>query len=141
VLNPNLTAAWYASGWVKDFLGDTDLAIEHLAKAMRLSPLDPLMFLQSLTGLAHFVAGRYAEASRWAAKAVREQPYYIGAPRVLAANSALYGRLDEAQKAITQARRLVPDLRLSNLKDRIGPFRPADYARFAEGLRLAGLPE
>jgi tetratricopeptide (TPR) repeat protein len=142
VLNPNLTATWYASGWVKDFLGDTDLAIEHLAKAMRLSPLDPLMFMmQSLTGLAHFVAGRYAEGSRWAAKAVREQPYYIGALRNLAANSALSGRLDEARQAITQARLLDPDLRLSNLKDRIGPFRPADYARFAEGLRLAGLPE
>jgi TolB-like protein len=142
VLNPNLTAAWYACGWVKDFLGDTDLAIEHLAKAMRLSPLDPLMFMmQSLTGLAHFVAGRYAEGSRWAAKAVREQPYYIGALRNLAANCALSGRLDEARQAITQARLLDPDLRLSNLKDRIGPFRPADYARFAEGLRLAGLPE
>jgi TolB-like protein/tetratricopeptide (TPR) repeat protein len=142
VLNPNLTAAWYASGWVKDFLGDTDLAIEHLAKAMRLSPLDPLMFMmQSLTGLAHFVAGRYAEGSRWAAKAVREQPYYIGALRNLAANCALSGRLDEAQEAITQARRLDPDLRLSNLKDRIGPFRPTDYVRFVEGLRLAGLPE
>jgi TolB-like protein/Tfp pilus assembly protein PilF len=142
VLNPNLTAAWYASGWVKDFLGDTDLAIEHLAKAMRLSPLDPLMFMmQSLTGLAHFVAGRYAEGSWWAAKAVREQPYYIGALRNLAANCALSGRLDEAQEAITQARRLDPDLRLSNLKDRIGPFRPTDYVRFVEGLRLAGLPE
>jgi TolB-like protein/Tfp pilus assembly protein PilF len=142
VLNPNLTAAWYASGWVKDFLGDTDLAIEHLAKAMRLSPLDPLMFMmQSLTGLAHFVAGRYAEGSRWAAKAVRQQPYYIGALRNLAANCALSGRLDEAQEAITQARRLDPDLRLSNLKDRIGPFRPTDYVRFVEGLRLAGLPE
>ncbi len=142
VLNPNLTAAWYASGWVKDFLGDTDLAIEHLAKAMRLSPLDPLMFMmQSLTGLAHFVAGRYAEGSRWAAKAVREQPYYIGALRNLAANCALSGRLDEAQEAITQARRLDPDLRLSNLKDRIGPFRTTDYVRFVEGLRLAGLPE
>ena len=47
-LNPNLTAAWYASGWVKAFLGQTDLAIEHVARAMRLSPLDPLMFLMTV---------------------------------------------------------------------------------------------
>jgi hypothetical protein len=26
-LNPNLTTAWYASGWVRAFLGETDLAI------------------------------------------------------------------------------------------------------------------
>ena len=45
VLNPNLAAAWYASGTVRAFRGgEPDLAIEHLARAMRLSPLDPLMF-------------------------------------------------------------------------------------------------
>jgi tetratricopeptide (TPR) repeat protein len=43
-LNPNLTAAWYASGWLKAYLGETDLAIEHVARAMRLSPLDPRCF-------------------------------------------------------------------------------------------------
>jgi tetratricopeptide (TPR) repeat protein len=29
MLNPNLTTAWYASGWVRSFLGETDVAIEH----------------------------------------------------------------------------------------------------------------
>jgi hypothetical protein len=52
-LNPNLTTAWYASGWVRAFLGKTDLAIDHVARAMRLSPLDPLMFLmQAATGVS-----------------------------------------------------------------------------------------
>jgi hypothetical protein len=33
-------------------------------------------------------------------------------------------------------------MRLSNLKDRIGAFRrPEDYAKYVEGLRMAGLPE
>jgi tetratricopeptide (TPR) repeat protein len=142
VLNPNLTAAWYASGWVKAFLGETDAAIEQAARAMRLSLLDPLMFLmQSVTGLAHFVAGHYAEAASWAAKASREEPNYLGALRNLAACNALCGRLDEAQKAIARACQLDADLRISNLKDRVGPYRPEDFARFAEGLRLAGLRE
>src|SRR5260221_4396607 len=45
VLNVNLAAAWYASGTVRAFLGGApDVAIEHLARAMRLSPLDPFMF-------------------------------------------------------------------------------------------------
>ena len=141
-LNPNLMAAWYASGWVKAFLGETDIAIEHVARAMRLSPLDPLMFLmQGVTALAYFVAGRYAEAVEWATKAAREQPNFLGAIRNIAASSALSGRLDEAQKALSRVRSLDPELRLSNLKNRIGPYRPADFARFAEGMRLAGLPE
>jgi len=142
MLNPNLTTAWYASGWVRSFLGETDVAIEHLARAMRLSPLDPLMFLmQAATAVAHFVAGSYPEAVEWATKASWEQPNFLGAIRNLAASSALCGRLDEAQKALARARRLDPDLRISNLKDRVGPYRPEDFARFAEGMRLAGLPE
>ena len=141
-LNPNLTAAWYASGWVKSFLGETDDAIEHVARAMRLSPLDPLTFVMfGVTALAHFVAGRYGNASEWAAKAVREQPNFPVAIRSLAASSALAGRLDDAQRAIARARRLDPELRISNLRDRVGPYRPEDLARFAEGLRRAGLPE
>jgi TolB-like protein len=142
MLNPNLTAAWYASGWVKAFLGETEISIEHVARAMRLSPLDPLMFLmQGVTALAHFVAGHYDEASEWAAKAAREQPNFLGAIRNMAASNALSGRLKEAKKALAQARVLDPELRISNLKYRVGPYRPEDFARFAEGLRLAGLPE
>jgi TolB-like protein len=141
-LNPNLTAAWYASGWVKAFLGQTDVATEHVARAMRLSPLDPLMFLmQTVTALAHFVAGQYVEAAEWAARANREQPNFLIPIRILVASNALCGRLDEARNALARACRLDPDLCLSNLKDRVGPFRAEDFARFAEGFRLAGLPE
>jgi len=76
-----------------------------------------------------------------ASKAAREQPNFLGAIRNIAASSALSGHLDEAQKALARVRRLDPELRLSNLKNRVGPYRPADFARFAEGMRLAGLPE
>jgi TolB-like protein len=142
VLNPNLAAAWHASGWVRTFLRDTDVAVEHVARAMRLSPLDPLMFsMQMVTGLAHFVAGRYADAATWAEKAFREQPNFLSTIRLMAATNALAGRLEEAHKAIARGRSLDPDLRISNLKDRVGPFHPEDFARYAEALRMAGLPE
>jgi TolB-like protein len=141
-VNPNLTTAWYASGWVRAFLGEIDLAIDHLARAMRLSPLDPLMFLmQSGTGLAYFVAGRYSEAVEWAAKANREQPSFPGPIRNLVVSNALRGDLEQARRALARARDLDPDLRISNLKDRVGPYRPDDLIRFVEGMRLAGLPE
>jgi tetratricopeptide (TPR) repeat protein len=44
VLNPNLVMAWHSSGWVRVFLGEPEVAVEHLAHAMRLSPLDKLIF-------------------------------------------------------------------------------------------------
>jgi adenylate cyclase len=55
VLNPNLAGAWYASGWVRVFLGESDVAIKHFAQAMRLSPLDPhTIGMQAGTAFAHF---------------------------------------------------------------------------------------
>ena len=71
------------SGWVRVFLGEPEVAIEHLARAMRLSPLDPLIFVaQDGIAFAHFFAGRYDEASSWAEKAVRESPNYLTAMRM-----------------------------------------------------------
>jgi TolB-like protein len=144
VLNVNLAAAWYASGTVRAFLGGApDVAIEHLARAMRLSPLDPFMFtMQGVTAVAHFFAGRYDEASAWAEKAFREQPNILGTLRISAASHALAGRREEASKAIARALQLDPNLRMSNLNSRIGFFRrPEDFTKYAEALRKAGLPE
>jgi Flp pilus assembly protein TadD len=127
---------------VKVWLGEPEVAIEHLARAMRLSPHDPHIFnMQAATASAHFFAGRYAEASSWAEAAGRAKPNHLIAASMVAASSALAGRLSEAEKAITRLRQLDPALRLSNLKD-LGPVRrPEDFARWAEGLRKAGLPE
>ena len=110
---------------------------------MRLSPRDPLMFtMQGVTAFAHFFAGRYDEASSWAEKAFWERPNILATLRIAAASNALAGRLEEAQKAVARALELDPDMRLSNLKDRVGVFRRAeDYEKYAGALRQAGLPE
>ncbi len=38
VLNPNLAAAWFLRGFLRAWRGESDNAIEHFARAMRLSP-------------------------------------------------------------------------------------------------------
>jgi tetratricopeptide (TPR) repeat protein len=141
-LNPNLASAWTVSGWVRSLLGEHETALEHFAHSMRLSPLDPfLLVAQSGIAIAHFHAGRYDEASSWAEKALREDPNYLPAVRVLAASSALAGRLQEAQNAMAHLRTIDPGLRVSDLKDLTPRRRPEDFARYAEGLRKAGLPD
>jgi adenylate cyclase len=141
-LNPNLAVAWFYSGMVRVFLGEPDTAIEHLARAMRLSPLDPLAGrMQAATARAHFFAGRYDVASSWARMALRTLPDTPYALWIAAASDALGGRLEQAQKALTRLRQLDPALRVSNLRDRLGPYRPEDVANLEEGLRRAGLPE
>ena len=141
-LNPNLAGAWYASGWVRVFLGESDVAIKHFAQAMRLSPLDPHSIgMQAGTAFAHFLAGRFEEASLWAGKAMWEHTNYLTTLVVAAASNALAGRPAEAQNTMVRLRELDPTLRVSNVKDWAAFRRPEDLAKLEEGLRKAGLPE
>ena len=142
VLNPNLAGAWYASGWVRVWLGEPDVAIAHFEHVMRLSPLDPhIMAMQAGTAFAHFLAGRDEEAWAWAEKALWEQANYMTTIRVAAASSALAGRPMQAQKIMARLRALDPAFRVANVKDWAPLRRPEDLARFEDGLRKAGLPE
>ena len=141
-LNPNLAAAWNLSGWVRAYRGELDLAIEHQARAMRFSPIDPFLYNMYIgTAFAHFLAGRYEEASDWANKALREQPNYPAATRILAASKALLGQLTEAQGAMVSLRKFDPSLRGSSVPELYPVRRPEDLAKLVEGLRKAGLPD
>ena len=142
VLNPNLAWAWVSSALMKAYLGESEAAIEHAARAMRLSPHDTQVFLmQTAIAFAHFFAGRYAEALSWAERATREHPDHIPATCVAAASGALAGNRAAAESAMVRLRQLMPELCISNLKD-IFPIRRSDhFDRWAEAMRQAGLPE
>ncbi|MBR1287702.1 adenylate/guanylate cyclase domain-containing protein [Bradyrhizobium sp. AUGA SZCCT0177] len=142
-LNSNLAEAWSNGGWAKNWLGEPEAAIERFARAMRLSPVDPTAGrMRSGTAYAHFLLGHYDEAASWAAKALQDNPELQPALRQAAASHAMAGRADQAHKAMARLRQLNPTLRISNLKDVLGPYQHAeDFARYADGLRRAGLPD
>jgi TolB-like protein/class 3 adenylate cyclase len=142
LLNPNLAWAWLFSGWTKVWLGEPEAAIERESHAMRLSPHDPHIFnMRTATAYAHFIASRYAEAVSWAEMAIRERPNHNSALRIISASYAMAGRMEQARKTVAHLCELDPTLRISNL-DQLNPFRkPENFARLAEGLRKAGLPE
>jgi TolB-like protein/class 3 adenylate cyclase len=143
VLNSNFSEAWSFGGWIKNWFGEPEAAIERFARAMRLSPLDPsLLRMPSGTAHAHFFLGRYDEAVSWAAMALQDNADYQPGLRIAAASNAMAGRPEQAHKAVARLRLLNPTLRVSTLKDVLGPFRRAeDLSRYEEGLRQAGLPE
>ena len=86
--------------------------------------------------------GRYDDAASWAAMSVQESPDYVPAWQISAASNAMAGRRQQAQSAAERLSQLTPELRVSNLKDVLGPYRHAeDIARYEEGLRRAGMPE
>jgi adenylate cyclase len=143
MLNSNLAEAWRCSGWMKIWLGYPKLAIEHFARAMRLSPLGRwLENIQSGIAHAHFFLGRYDEAASWAALALQTNPDFQAGIRISAAINGIAGRPEEAHETVARLLRLNPALRVSNLKHVLGPYRRAeDLALYEEGLQKAGLPE
>jgi tetratricopeptide (TPR) repeat protein len=142
VLNPNLALAWLFSGWVEVWLGHPETALERVAHAMRLSPQDPLMFnMRSAMACAYFVAGQYDEALSWSRAALREHPNMLLAACVAAASASHLAQADEAETFMSRLRLVDPNLRLSNLKRLLPTRRQEDFARWADGLRKAGLPD
>jgi TolB-like protein len=142
VVNPNFALAWVLSAWLRVWRSEPDLALEHVAHAMRLSPLDPSMYgMHGAIAYAHFLADRYDMASSYAERVMRDNPTFLLANCISAASHGLAGRLEPAQIDMARALKCNPDLRASNLRD-LAPFRrEQDLAKFAKGLRNAGLPE
>jgi adenylate cyclase len=143
VLNSNSAEAWYWGGWMKNWLGEPEAAIDRFARAIRLNPLDP-----SINGAragishAHYFLGRYDDSASWASIVLQDNPDFQPGLRMDAASNAMAGRLEPANQAVERLRQLNPQLCVSNLKNVLGPYRRAeDLARYQEGLRRAGLPE
>ncbi len=142
ILNPNLSAVWHASGWLKVWIGEPETAIEHLERFVRISPLDPLLHsVRSAIAFAHVFAGRFTEAVSYAEKALADNPNTHQTLRATALSCAWAGRAEQAQKAISRLLKIDPTFRVSNLMNVTPLQRPQDIARYREGMRKAGLPE
>src|SRR5262249_19026502 len=91
-MNPNLASGWLFSGWVNSYLGNGEVALDHLAQAERLSPRDrALPMIRLASAFAHFVAGQYDEAIRLGEMIASEFPAVLGAWRVQAISYGLSG--------------------------------------------------
>ncbi|MBV8697266.1 MAG: tetratricopeptide repeat protein [Bradyrhizobium sp.] len=140
LLNPNVARSWNLSGWVRSMLGEPDVAIEHLERAMRLSPLDfAFHVMESATAHAHLRAGRYPEAIAWAEKSLRDQPNNVDALAALSIANALAGEIDNAKAAMKRLLGIAPGRRVSNY---FQPYvSPERRALIGNALRMAGMPE
>jgi tetratricopeptide (TPR) repeat protein len=141
-LNPNLAMAWHLGGWIRCFNGQQDLAVEHLERAVRLSPVDPQRpGMLAAIAAAHFSAGRFDVASSLAKTAMLEQSNNFIAALVAAAANAMAGNLDVATRAMERVCELDPNFRLHKVKYRLPNRQPETIALWEDALRRAGLPE
>ncbi len=141
-LDPNSAWAWHHSGFIRTFLNQPDLAIEHFQRSIRISPLDPYNFNAAIgIGIAHFHAERFAESASWVRQGIAEKPSATWAWRIVAAAYANLGRLDEAREALTHLVQAHPGITIAAIKQASMPPSPSFQHALSDGLRTAGLPE
>jgi tetratricopeptide (TPR) repeat protein len=142
-LNPNSATAWTCRGIIYALRNQPAAAIEALESAQRLSPFDPLGYVNAWGfALAHIAAGRFEKAIEWADRALRDRPRFIVAIRAKIVANAHLGRLDEARKDLARMLALYPELTIAGYRAFLAPSTvPEVIDLMITGLRLAGLPE
>jgi TolB-like protein/NOL1/NOP2/fmu family ribosome biogenesis protein len=141
-LSPNFAQAWFFSGWVKAWMGEADISISRITRALQLSPHDPAISnMRRGIAFAYFIGERYQEAISAAEIVSPLQQNAIFGLATAAASAALLGRKAEAERTVRSLLAVDPSLTLSALRERFPMKRDEDFARWEEGLRLAGLPK
>jgi tetratricopeptide (TPR) repeat protein len=97
-----------------------------------------VLFLGSIA-VAHYTAGRYAEALAYTTQATRLRPGFQGAHRLRCASLAQAGQIDEARECLAAVRREQPHLSLDWIRTYVPYQTPELIERFLEGMRKAGL--
>jgi adenylate cyclase len=139
-LNVNGSQILASLGWVKVYAcTDTERAIAHFERSIRLSPRDPEM-ASTLTGiaLAHLIAGHNEQALAFAQQCIDEGPQFTSGHRVKIAALIFLNREQEARAAAEMLLTYDPQFTISSrLPDRKSDFQQ----RYRAALRAAGLRE
>jgi adenylate cyclase len=139
-LNPNSAQVFASNGIVHNYYGDTATAIDHLNRAIRLSPLDPEMsyFLCGL-GMSYSIRGEYDRSLTYARDALHLKPSYALGHRISIVALAHLGRFEEARSSAVQLLRMSPTF---SSRSFALPFRdPRVIEKWRDAFHLAGLPE
>ncbi len=141
MINPNAAIVLGFDALTRCLCGAYDKAIEHAEKAMRLSPLEPLVYHAAFAlALACLLTGRFEEAAAHARRAIEGNRNFAFAYCVLALGCARLGRREEAAEAVRRLIGAAPGFRIGTLRK----IRFADAARLQSDLDLlrgARLPE
>jgi TolB-like protein/class 3 adenylate cyclase len=141
-LNPNAAGATMLAGFIETCLANPAKGLELLRRAERLDPRGPVgWILNGNMAFAHFVEGRFDEAASYAQKALAQNPRHTPLLRWLAASLAKLEQRDKAAEAVRELLKLEPQLTISKLRARTMYYEESVWNKYADGLRLAGLPE
>jgi len=141
VIQPNGYEANLWMGFYAHFAGQSALAVKHLERAHRISPVETVRKL-SFMGMAYFMNGDYAKSVEIWKKRIDTYPVGNPIPYVfLSAALVRLGKLDEAAAVAAKYRELNPRFRLSRWRY-IDLYKSAeDRKRLYDGAKKAELSE
>lgn len=135
----SLHTAYSLLGQIVAMAGQPHAALEHLEIAMRLNPLGPdLWLLKTVVALAYFVAEDYAQSIAWANAASELRPDASFPFGTIAVGAALSGDIERARSA-AQRMSALSSGGSDGFALLVASTEPAIAARYAQGLRLAGV--
>jgi adenylate cyclase len=150
-LNPSSVDAYMVIGVANNLLCRPDRSIEAVDKAVRLSPRDVAIGLfYEIKGEAYFIMRKDADTIEWIRRSRAPVHRFVDpyTALLLASASALSGQQAEAGAAIKAyladsrtKSRTISQFQKQQLAMENNPKWVAYNERFAEGLRLAGMPE
>jgi pentatricopeptide repeat protein len=133
-LNPNYAMGWHQSAVLRLWAGQSDIAIEHVERSLRLSPRTRVSWGLNIISAAHFARRRFEKAISTALLAIHEDPTPVPY-RTLIASYAHMGRLEEAREAVKQLRLISPEVVPSRLS-RVAR-NSVNHELYMSGLRKA----
>ena len=140
-LNPNESLAWLNKGVLHAFKGEGDIAVHDTLKACALSPMAPnFHHYLSLTASAHLTATEYEKCIDFAKRSLIGNATHISTHRCLTIAQVMSGQILEAQESAKRLMKLDPNLSVSKYIARIPGSQFETAKKFAEALRIAGVP-
>ncbi len=140
-LNPNLALAWAFSSLALSYLGQHEDALIRARQASRMSPSDPhSFFFDTAMAIPYLLLGHFEKAVEFGRRAVELNPGFSASYKVYLSALGHLGREKEAANVRGRLLALEPDLTVSSAVERSPLTLSEDLARYAEGLRRAGMP-
>jgi tetratricopeptide (TPR) repeat protein len=141
----NNADAYAAAGFRKMYLGRSEDGFKGIETALRLSPRDRLVpSWQYFMCRLHANLAQWEQAIEWCGKSTAADPQYWLSFVGLAAANAWAGHMKEALDAAAQLQKVYPGFTVQTYADLASrysndPTYKAEFQRFAEGLRKAGV--
>jgi TolB-like protein/class 3 adenylate cyclase/Flp pilus assembly protein TadD len=139
-LSPNYADGYGLLAFINNWQGKADDAARYISKAMTLNPYYTYDYPWNL-GLAHYLLGQYAEATKALQDALARNESAILPRLFLASCYVRLGRQEDAEWEIEQAMIQSPETRLSQLASTLPLKNREKLTAFLADLRKAGMPD